>query len=563
MATTSHPDANANANANEDAPRPLHVVFVHLDLGIGGAEQLVLQLARASRDLGHRVEIVTTRCDSDHCFADVKKPDGILSGCVSVYGQNIPPNIAGVATALMSTVRMIYLTYKVVSAIDDSADDSIDAATTTVDGKQTHTQTQTQTLQNNKKYKHKSADVVVVDVLPTSLPLLLGWMATAGVLFYCHFPDKLLLRNNRGGILKKWYRKLLDAVEESTMGLSDTLVVNSRFTLGMVERHFPLLSARRTNEQRKHQQSRQQQQHQQQQQRNQNQNRLLEPIEVLYPALDTSNMVQANNRDKTNRSPIVSLNRFERKKNIGLVIRAYAYIMNDTTMDKELPPLVIAGGYDRQNAENVEHRAELGAVAKELGVPVDFRLDISDKERADLFQTALCVVYTPDKEHFGIVPLEAMYAGTPVLAVNSGGPVETVRDGETGFLREPNPGDFGRALLDWIQKPELATAMGRAGRKHVEAVFGTKRFETEWKLLLQETKAAAVRRRANNANANANANANHLVLWANVLVYAAESLIALLAVLLATWILRRTGVLGSSQSIVGALRSRLVGGDEL
>mmetsp|Transcript_21415 Transcript_21415/g.46756 ORF Transcript_21415/g.46756 Transcript_21415/m.46756 type:complete len:229 (+) Transcript_21415:647-1333(+) len=181
--------------------------------------------------------------------------------------------------------------------------------------------------------------------------------------------------------------------------------------------------------------------------------------------------------------------------------------MNDTTMDKELPPLVIAGGYDRQNAENVEHRAELGAVAKELGVPVDFRLDISDKERADLFQTALCVVYTPDKEHFGIVPLEAMYAGTPVLAVNSGGPVETVRDGETGFLREPNPGDFGRALLDWIQKPELATAMGRAGRKHVEAVFGTKRFETEWKLLLQETKD--VRRRANNANANA----NHLVLF--------------------------------------------------
>lgn len=431
----SGPQTNQQQQEESTTSSPLHVVFVHLDLGIGGAEQLVLQLARASRDLGHKVDIVTTRCDQDHCFAAVKRPEGELSDTVCVYGRWIPPNIVGVATAMMSTLRMLYLAYKVVMG-----------------------------------GKHKSADVVVVDVLPTALPLLLLGMSGAGTIFYCHFPDKLLLRN-RGGLFKQCYRKLLDTVEEYTMGFADTLVVNSRFTLGVVREHFPALAKRETDH---------------------------SAIDVLYPALDTSNMVQANNRDKTNRSPIVSLNRFERKKNIGLLIRAYAYMHTRCDNDeRELPPLVIAGGYDTQNTENVEYRDELEALANELGVTVDFRLDISDSDRAQLFQTALCVVYTPDREHFGIVPLEAMYAATPVLAVNSGGPVETVRDGATGFLRDPTPEAFGAALLSWIKDPKLATTMGREGRNHVETTFGTKRFETEWKGLVEKaTAAAAVRTKA-------------------------------------------------------------------
>ncbi len=477
-----------------DNGNPVHVVYIHLDLGIGGAEQLVIQLAKASRDLGHKVDIVTTRCDQDHCFAAVKQPDGVLSENVYVYGRWIPPNIFGVATALMSTVRMIYLAYRVV------------------------------------RQHHKSADVVVVDVLPTSLPLLLTWMPTAGILFYCHFPDKLLLRNNRGGIFKKMYRRLLDSIEESTMGLSDTLVVNSRFTLGAVEEHFPVLSRKR---------------------KEQNTNKNIQPIEVLHPALDTSNMVQANNENKTNQSPIVSLNRFERKKNIGLLIQAYSYMKKKNS--QSLPPLVIAGGYDTQNAENVEYRAELGALAKELGVSVDFRLDITDAERASLFQTALCVVYTPDKEHFGIVPLEAMFAGTPVLAVNSGGPLETIRDGETGFLREPTPEAFGDAIVVLIGDPGRATQMGQNGRKHVEATFGTKRFENEWKVLVEETKTAGVRRRTNG---------NQLVLFGNLPWCMLQLFIAWLLLHFLTVIFQHVGMLGPYESIVGAFRSKLLG-DEL
>lgn len=47
------------------------------------------------------------------------------------------------------------------------------------------------------------------------------------------------------------------------------------------------------------------------------------------------------------------------------------------------------------------------------------------------------MIYTPENEHFGIVPLEAMLAGIPVLVTNTGGPLETIYDGRIGWLRSP------------------------------------------------------------------------------------------------------------------------------
>lgn len=64
---------------------------------------------------------------------------------------------------------------------------------------------------------------------------------------------------------------------------------------------------------------------------------------------------------------------------------------------------------------------------------------ISSEEKEILLSQCLCVLYTPINEHFGIVPLEAMAAGKPVLACNSGGPVETIIDGTTGFVCSPLP----------------------------------------------------------------------------------------------------------------------------
>ena len=480
---------NNTPNDNSNSAKPTRIVFLHLDLGIGGAEQLVLQLATASQDLKYDVSLLTTRCNPDHCFEavspSVNGKCGRLYNNVHIYGQWIPPNIMGMGTALMSTIRMMWITMQGI-------------------------------------LHHSATDVIVMDVLPTSLPLLHKYLPAAATLFYCHFPDKMLLQSPVGK-LKQIYRKLLDSMEESTMAMSDKLVVNSKFTLQVVQQQFPSLSQRQ--------------------------------IGVLYPALDTSKMTQHNKRPKTKQSPIVSLNRFERKKNIGLLIEAYAYLQKDAN-SSHLPPLIIAGGYDTQNVENVEYRGELGQLAKTLGVNVDFRLDISDSERATLFQTALCVVYTPDKEHFGIVPLEAMYAGTPVLAVKSGGPLETVVDGVTGYLREPTAEQFGKALQQLIGNPHQATEMGVAGRKHTSMIFGPERFQREWKEVVEETLERGKERRKRSHQSS-------LPLWMNAALYVMEIIFVTMIVLLLSVLLRHFGILKPNQSIFGKLRTILQGGEEL
>ncbi|ESQ27243.1 hypothetical protein EUTSA_v10019736mg [Eutrema salsugineum] len=136
------------------------------------------------------------------------------------------------------------------------------------------------------------------------------------------------------------------------------------------------------------------------------------------------------------------------------------------------------GGYDERLKENVEYLEELKSLAEKEGVSdrVNFITSCSTGERNELLSSCLCVLYTPTDEHFGIVPLEAMGAFKPVIACNSGGPVETVKNGVTGYLCEPTPEDFSSAMARFIENPELANRMGTEARKHVVESFSVKTF---------------------------------------------------------------------------------------
>jgi alpha-1,3/alpha-1,6-mannosyltransferase len=79
-------------------------------------------------------------------------------------------------------------------------------------------------------------------------------------------------------------------------------------------------------------------------------------------------------------------------------------------------------------------------------------------------------------EHFGIVPLEAMAAYKPVIACNSGGPVESIKNGVTGFLCDPTPQEFSSAMANLINDSQRAEKMGREARRHVVESFSTKTF---------------------------------------------------------------------------------------
>ena len=333
----------------------MKVVFIHPDLGIGGAERLIVDCSLALQVKGHSTVIVTAHHDRSHAFTET-----ISGECdVICVGDWLPRSLGRRCQALCASVRMIYATLYVMLVLQ--------------------------------------ADVVIVDQVSTPIPLLKA--AGFPTIFYCHYPD-LLLSTGRS-LLKSLYRAPLDWLEEVTTGSANVVLVNSLFTRAVFRDTFTRLPH-------------------------------ITP-QVLYPSLamhmfEGKGLRPSAVKDNPSITTFLSINRFERKKNIGLAIRAFA------RLGKTSARLIVAGGYDSRVTENVEHYEELVSQAEELGVTdrVLFLRSPGDQEKVWLLKNSSCLVYTPAGEHFGIVPLEAMFCTTPVIAVNSGGPTETVVHGETG-----------------------------------------------------------------------------------------------------------------------------------
>jgi len=103
------------------------------------------------------------------------------------------------------------------------------------------------------------------------------------------------------------------------------------------------------------------------------------------------------------------------------------------------------------------------------------------------------LIYTPENEHFGIVPVEAMYCGCIPLACNSGGPIESVDDGVTGYLLDPQePETWADKLKEIFEKSGNLKEMESAARKRVQDIFSFKAFTnvmSETLLSLDEKKS--------------------------------------------------------------------------
>lgn len=163
---------------------------------------------------------------------------------------------------------------------------------------------------------------------------------------------------------------------------------------------------------------------------------------------------------------IVSLGRMVPRKGIDMSIRALPELV-----DAEL---VIAGGPDREGLDRDPEGLRLQRLARDLGVAdrVTFTGRLDRARSAALLASADVVCITPWYEPFGMVPLETMASGKPVVGSAVGGLLDSVEDGVTGILVPP--GDEAattRALRTLLDDPERATAMGRAARGRAETLF--------------------------------------------------------------------------------------------
>jgi len=115
---------------------------------------------------------------------------------------------------------------------------------------------------------------------------------------------------------------------------------------------------------------------------------------------------------------------------------------------------------------------KINARIKKLGLQkhfhfVDFQFDIPNMMRAiDL------LVACPTQEAFGLTPPEAMAAFKPVVATKVGGLIESVVDGETGYLVPSNHADaLHKAVVKVLENDDLAEQMGMAGRARFLEMF--------------------------------------------------------------------------------------------
>lgn len=131
------------------------------------------------------------------------------------------------------------------------------------------------------------------------------------------------------------------------------------------------------------------------------------------------------------------------------------------------------------NAELDDYRVHIAGLVEELGLQAHVSFaSASYDNMPGLYAMADVVLYpTVGDEPFGLVPIEAMACGRPVVATASGGIKETILDGETGFVVGRNdPAALAARIKVLLDQPALAREMGRRGRVHVLAQFDLARF---------------------------------------------------------------------------------------
>lgn len=145
--------------------------------------------------------------------------------------------------------------------------------------------------------------------------------------------------------------------------------------------------------------------------------------------------------------------RFRRYKQHELAIKAFE--------QADLPEgfkLVLAG-----SAQEEDYIQELKELA---GENIRFEEDVSDERWRELYANCYSVLFCAKKEDWGIVPIEAASYSKPVISVNEGGPLESVKDGETGFLVEAEPEAFAEKMEYLAENPEEVREIGERAKQH-------------------------------------------------------------------------------------------------
>ena len=172
-------------------------------------------------------------------------------------------------------------------------------------------------------------------------------------------------------------------------------------------------------------------------------------VEVIYPPSILKSFRRGNS------DYLFTVSRLDSAKRVSLLIEAMKYV-------KANIELRIGGtGPDADSLKQL-------AVNDERIIFLGF---VNDQEITNLYADALTVLYVPYDEDYGLVTIEAMMSGKPVLTTtDAGGPNEFVINGETGYSVPPDPQALAERIDYLCEYPDEAKQMGLTGRKLVAGI---------------------------------------------------------------------------------------------
>ena len=185
-------------------------------------------------------------------------------------------------------------------------------------------------------------------------------------------------------------------------------------------------------------------------------------------------------RDSTVITPFVDLEKFKLwegpRENYYLVASAHApYKRIDLAIEacrKLNRRLIVVGSGQNE-----------GRIRELAGTSVEFTGQVSDARLLELYQKARALLF-PGEEDFGIVPLEAMACGTPVIAFGSGGAQETVSAPTTGLFFYPQTADaLSQAILEFEQR--ISSKISASNCRRQAENFSRDNFQKQFRRILK------------------------------------------------------------------------------
>ena len=275
----------------------------------------------------------------------------------------------------------------------------------------------------------RSYDVVFVHHCTfVQSPLVMQYIKRP-ILYYCQEPfrrvyeprplDTSSIANLCKDILLRQTDRFLKKIDEKSVLSADLVLANSNYSKGMIQRAYDIES------------------------------------KTCYLGVDLDRFERITEKQKE--YEVISVGRLDPVKGHDFIIKSVGML------DERIRPKVKLVC----DSINEEYKEELLFLAKQLKVVCSIK-QAKGEEMPGIYNKATLTVFAPHREPLGLVPLESMACGVPVVSVAEGGIKETVKNGVTGILTDRSPNSFAEAMESLLRDDEKRSSMGEAGISYIK-----------------------------------------------------------------------------------------------